>query len=122
MLSDSFGHGLGRVGLIALLTVLPLAVSVSLSRTLIRAYARLSGMGKTIRVSEEFYSWLEARRRDDESMEDALRRLTRGPHPSEVAGLLTPEQAEEAKEAVDELRESDSERKRRAREAFADDE
>ncbi|WP_435178658.1 antitoxin VapB family protein [Halorussus sp. AFM4] len=122
MLGNLFGRGLGRLGLTALLATLPLAVSVSLRRTLIRFYARLSGMGKTIRVSEEFHSWLEARKRDDESMEDALRRLTRGPHPSRTTGVLTPEQAEEAKEAVDELRESDSERKRRAREAFADDE
>ena len=89
---------------------------------LIRARKRVSNMGKTIRVSDEFYSWVETCKRDDESMEDALRRLTRGPHPSEVAGLLTPEEAEEMKEAAKKFRESDGDRKRRARNAFSSDE
>ncbi|USZ68473.1 hypothetical protein NGM10_01735 [Halorussus salilacus] len=79
-------------------------------------------MDETIRVSEEFYSWVESRKREDETMEDALRRLTRRAHPSEVTGLFTPEEAEEMKEAVKRLREGDAERKRRAREAFSSDE
>lgn len=103
-------------------TSVSLPVGVSLRRTLIRAYDRLADMGKTIRVSEEFYSWVETRKRNDESMEDALRRLTRGPHPNEVAGLFTPEEAEEAKEAVGDLRERDQSRLERAREAFSEDE
>jgi predicted CopG family antitoxin len=78
--------------------------------------------GRTIRVSDEFYEWLESRQRDDESVEETLRRVVGGPHPSEVAGLLTPEEAEEMKEAVKRFRRSDSERKRRAREAFSKDE
>lgn len=79
-------------------------------------------MGKTIRVSDEFYEWLETWKNDDESMEDALRRLTRGPHPSEVAGVLTPEEAEEMKETAKKFRESDGKRKQRAREAFSSEE
>lgn len=80
-------------------------------------------MGETtIRVSDEFREWVKAHKREGETMEETLRRLTRGPHPSEVAGLLSPEEAEELKSAVDELREGDTERKRRAREAFSPDE
>lgn len=80
-------------------------------------------MGETtIRVSDEFREWVKAHKQEEETMEETLRRLTRGPHPSEVAGLLSPDEAGELKSAVDRLRESDAERKRRAREAFSTDE
>jgi len=59
---------------------------------------------KTIRVSEEYHEWLTAHRRSDETMEEALRRMTRGPHPNDVAGLLTEEEAGDAKRAVKRLR------------------
>ena len=78
-------------------------------------------MGKTIRVSEEFHELVKAHNREGETMEETLRRMTRGPDPGDVAGLLTDEQAEEAKVAVDELRSRDSDRLRRARDAFAED-
>lgn len=78
-------------------------------------------MGKTIRVSEEFHELVKAHNREGETMEETLRRMTRGPDPSDVAGLLTPEQATEAKEAVGELRGRDSDRLAAAREAFADE-
>lgn len=80
-------------------------------------------MGETtIRVSEEFREWVKAHKAADETMEETLRRLTRGPHPSEVAGVLTPGEAADLKAAVDGLREGDAERKRRARGAFEPDE
>ena len=77
-------------------------------------------MGKTIRVSDDFHGWIKAHKADDETMEETLRRLTRGPNPEDVAGLLTPEEAERAKSAVADLRERDDDRLRRAREAFED--
>lgn len=112
-----------------LFVAIALPVGVSVRRTLIRADTRIVSMGETIRlsgnsvqVSEEFYERLKARQNDEESLEETFRRIAGGPHPSEVAGLLTPEEAERAKEAVKELGERDSERKRRAREAFSSDE
>jgi len=75
-------------------------------------------MVKTIRVSEEYHEWLNAHKKDDETMEETLRRMTRGPHPSDVAGLLTEDEAEEAKEAVDRLRGRDRDRLNAARRAF----
>jgi len=77
-------------------------------------------MGKTIRVSDDFHGWIKAHKADDETMEETLRRLTRGPNPEDVAGLLTPAEAERAKSAVADLRERDNDRLRRAREAFED--
>jgi len=75
-------------------------------------------MVKTIRVSEEYHQWLSAHKKDGETMEETLRRMTRGPHPSDVAGLLSEAEAEEAKTAVDQLRGSDRNRLDAARSAF----
>jgi hypothetical protein len=74
-------------------------------------------MVKTIRVSEEYHEWLTAHKESDETMEEALRRMTRGPHPSDVAGLLTENEAEDAKEAVNRLRKGDQDRLDAARDA-----
>lgn len=75
-------------------------------------------MVKTIRVSEEYHEWLSAHKRDDETMEETLRRMTRGPHPTDVAGLLTEEEAKDAKEAGSRLRRRDRDRLEAARSAF----
>ena len=75
-------------------------------------------MVKTIRVSEEYHAWLSAQKRDDETMEETLRRMTRGPNPEDVTGLLTSEEAKEAKEAVKDLRNRDGSRFEAAREMF----
>ncbi len=75
-------------------------------------------MTKTVRLSDEFHSWIKAHNEDGETMEETLRRLTRGPHPADVAGLLTDEEATAAKEAVEDLRRSDADRLQNAREVF----
>lgn len=75
-------------------------------------------MVKTIRVSEEYHKWLSAHKRDAETMEETLRRMTRGPHPDDVAGLLSEAEAERAKEAVSQLRGRDRDRFVDARSAF----
>lgn len=75
-------------------------------------------MVKTIRVSEEYHEWLSAHKKTDETMEETLRRMTRGPHPSDVAGLLTEEEAEDAKEAANRLRGRDRDRLTDAHSAF----
>lgn len=86
--------------------------------TLLGAYIPIYCMVKTIRVSEEYHEWLNAHKEEDETMEEALRRMTRGPHPDDVAGLLTGEEAEDAKEAVGRLRGRDRDRLDAARSAF----
>lgn len=82
------------------------------------AYIQIYRMVKIIRVSEEYHEWLSAHKEDDETMEETLRRMTRGPHPGDVAGLLTEAEAEDAKEAVDRLRGRDRDRLDAARGAF----
>mgnify|MGYP002763321894 FL=1 len=78
-------------------------------------------MVKTIRISEEYHEWLSGHKRPDETMEETLRRMTRGPDPSDVAGLLSETEAEEAKAAVQRLRDGDRDRFDAAREAFDGD-
>lgn len=78
-------------------------------------------MVKTIRVSEEYHKWLSAHNEGDETMEETLRRMTRGPHPDDVAGLLSKADAENAKDAVADLRGRDRGRFDAARRAFEDD-
>lgn len=86
--------------------------------TLLVAYIPIYYMVKTIRVLEEYHEWLNAHKEDGETMEETLRRMTRGPHPSDVAGLLSEEEADEAKAAVDRLRRGDRDRLAAARNAF----
>ena len=78
-------------------------------------------MSKTVKFSDEYHAWIKAHNREGETMEETVRRLTGGPHPEDVAGILSPETAESMKEAVDRKRTGDTDRKRRAREAFTDD-
>jgi hypothetical protein len=54
-------------------------------------------------------------------MEETLRRMTREPDPSDVAGLLSATEAEEAKTAVQRLRSGDRDRFDAARDAFDGD-
>jgi len=51
-------------------------------------------------------------------MEETLRRMTRGPHPSDVAGVLSEDETDEAKAAVDRLRGGDRDRLEDACDAF----
>lgn len=46
--------------------------------------------------------------------------MTRGPHPGDVAGLLTDAEAEKTKDAVEQLRSCDRSRFRAAHDAFED--
>jgi len=60
-------------------------------------------VAETIRVSEEYHEWLLAHKRDDETVEETLRRMTHGPNPEDVTGVLAEDEAETAKQAVDSL-------------------
>jgi len=51
-------------------------------------------------------------------MEETLRRMTCGPHPSDVVGVLSEDETDEAKAAVDRLRSGDRDRLEDARDAF----
>ncbi|MFB6205027.1 MAG: hypothetical protein ABEJ05_00655 [Haloglomus sp.] len=77
-------------------------------------------MSKTIRVSDDFHRYVKAHNREGETMEETLRRLAGGPDPSFVAGFLSDDEATAAKDAVEDLRDRDTDRLDAAREAFTD--
>lgn len=75
-------------------------------------------MSKSVRISEEFHEFIKAHKREDETMEETLRRLIGGPHPEDVAGILSSETAQEMRTRLAEKRKTDAEQKRQLRERF----
>lgn len=58
-------------------------------------------MSKSVRISEEFYEFVTAHNRADETMEETLRRLIGGPHPEDVAGIISSETADIMREKIE---------------------
>lgn len=75
-------------------------------------------MSKSVRVSETFHEFVKAHKREEETMEETLRRLIGGPHPEDVSGILSSETAEKMRERLDSKREPDVDEKRELRERF----
>ncbi len=83
------------------------------------AYTRVYNMGsKSFRVSEHFHEFVAAHNRGDETMEDTLRRLIGGPHPEDVAGILSDETADAIEERIEAKREQDVDSKNALRDQF----
>lgn len=59
-------------------------------------------MTKSIRVSDELHEKIAAHNRDDETFSETLERLIGGPSLRELAGVLSDEEAEEFRAAIDE--------------------
>ena len=57
-------------------------------------------MSKSIRLSEEAYEHLEARKHEDETFSDVVLRLAGERSLLELAGILTDEEAEAISEAI----------------------
>jgi hypothetical protein len=75
-------------------------------------------MSKSVRISEEFHEFVKEHKRDDETMEETLRRLIGGPHPEKVAGILSSETADEMRERIEGKRETAADGKNEVREHF----
>lgn len=75
-----------------------------------------------MRVEEKVLERIKARKREGETLSDTIERLIRGPSLLDLAGLLTEEEAEEAKEAIRASREAGLEKERRLSERMRDDE
>jgi hypothetical protein len=73
---------------------------------------------KSIQVSEEFHAYVKSRKRDDETMGEALVRLAGGPHPEAVAGTLSDETAEAMHDAIEERSRHDAASRRHTGEEF----
>ena len=75
-------------------------------------------MSKSVRISEEFHEFVKAHKREDETMEETLRRLIGGPHPKDVAGILSSETATAMRDRLENKHETDAEEKHKLRERF----
>jgi hypothetical protein len=77
-------------------------------------------MAKMIRVSEDLHELISAHKRDDETMEECLRRLFRGPDPDVLAGIVggPTEDAAAVREAIEKQRDRGRQRRDRLRERF----
>jgi intergrase/recombinase len=84
-------------------------------------YIRVYSISKSVRISEEFHDRIKAHNRDDETMEDTLRRLIGGPSPEEVAGIISDETAEGMREAIKAKSKNASDKRKRVAERMADD-
>jgi hypothetical protein len=77
-------------------------------------------MSKTIRVSEDFHQFVEANKREGETMEETLIRLTGGPDPEIVAGVISDESGRRMKDAIDAKSAADTDAKADLRDRFDD--
>jgi hypothetical protein len=78
-------------------------------------------MTKTIRVSDAFHAVVAAHNREGETMEETLRRLTRGPDPeilAEIVGTGDGPTAARMREAIEAKRERGRGRRETLRERF----
>lgn len=73
-------------------------------------------MSKSIRLSNEAYERLKARKREDETFSEIVLRLAGERSLSELAGVLSDEQADSVEDAIEERRE----RRRGELESIAD--
>jgi predicted CopG family antitoxin len=62
-------------------------------------------MSKSIRLSEEAYEHLDAHKREDETFSDVVLRLAGERSLLDLAGILSDEEADALRDAVDERRE-----------------
>lgn len=75
---------------------------------------------KSIQVSEMFHAYVKAHKKEGETMGEALVRLTGGPEPEAVAGLVSEETAEEMEEAITKRNRSKTTSRGRVVEQFAE--
>ncbi len=78
----------------------------------------MSNMSKSVRISEEFHAFIKAHTRDDETLEETIRRLIGGPHPEDVAGILSTDTAETMRARLEEKGGVDREEEQAVSEKF----
>ena len=75
-------------------------------------------MSKSVRISEEFHEFIKAHNQEGETMEETLRRLIGGPHPEDVAGILSSETADIMRAQLNGKEKAERDGKRELRERF----
>lgn len=73
---------------------------------------------KPVRLDEDVYERIAARKREDETFSEAIERLVAPPPLSEAAGVLSDDAADELREAIHRSRAAWEERRNERREAL----
>lgn len=76
---------------------------------------------KSVRLDEDVYERIESRKRDDETFSEAIERLLHPPPLTDLAGILSDEEATEFRDVLDRVDELDMEDRDRLLERFEDD-
>lgn len=63
-------------------------------------------MTKSVRLDDEVYEIIEAHKREEETFSEAIERLVGRPPLLDLAGILSDEEAEEIREAIEDSREA----------------
>ena len=58
-------------------------------------------MSKSVRLDEDVYEFVSARKRDDETFSEAIERLVGGPSLLELTGILSDEEATEFRSGIE---------------------
>jgi predicted CopG family antitoxin len=75
---------------------------------------------KTVRLDEDVYELIKKRKREDESFSDAIERLVSPPSLLELAGMVSDEESERMREAIERAGDSDREAAREIAARFED--
>lgn len=78
-------------------------------------------MSKTVRLPDALHEEIKSAKREGETMAETIARYFDRPHPAETREMLSPEETERVEEELDEMLDEESDRLRRAREAFEEE-
>jgi predicted CopG family antitoxin len=73
---------------------------------------------KSVRLDEDVYELIESRKRDDETFSKAIERLLSPPPLTDLAGILSDEEADEFRAVIERVDELDIQDRERLRERF----
>lgn len=76
---------------------------------------------KSVRLDEDVYELIESRKREDETFSEAIERLLRPPPLTDLAGILSDQEAEEFREVIEHVDALDVEDHDRLVERFGDE-
>jgi len=86
----------------------------------IRSYTHVYAVTKSVRLEDDVYEIIEAHKREDETFSEAIERLVDRPPLLDLAGILSDQEVEEVREAVESSRKASAEDRDALLERFDD--
>jgi predicted CopG family antitoxin len=85
-----------------------------------RTYTLVYAVTKSVRLEDDVYEIIEANKREDETFSEAIERLVDRPPLLELAGILSDEEAEKVRDAIESSRKASAEDRDALLERFDD--